>query len=143
MERGIYHGKCQDCEQRFSHATEKGRLQCDIIGEMLARNDSENLYQCSRPTCRKWDILFKIKRSLCHKPCTRCRSWNFKFKEDRGKVCYPPVSGRNNPYIVRKPLPIVDSVPNHPNPYRRTGMSENTTSCNGLGTICCRISRTG
>ena len=25
MKRGICHGKCQDCEQRFSHATEKGR----------------------------------------------------------------------------------------------------------------------
>ena len=25
MERGICHGKCQDCEQRFSHATEEGR----------------------------------------------------------------------------------------------------------------------
>jgi hypothetical protein len=60
MERGICHGKCQDCEQRFSHATKKGRLQCDIIGEMLARNDSEDLYQCSRSTCCKWDILYKI-----------------------------------------------------------------------------------
>ena len=45
MERGICHGKCLDCDQRFSHATEESRLQCDIIGEILARNDTEDQFQ--------------------------------------------------------------------------------------------------
>ena len=96
MERGICHGKCQNCEQRFSHATEKGRRQCDIIGEMLARNDTEELYQCRRSTCRMWDILYRIERSLCHGPCNRCRSYDYTFKKEHAKYCYAPVTGRNN-----------------------------------------------
>jgi hypothetical protein len=50
MERVICHGKCQNCKKRFLHATEKGGLQCVIIIKMLARKDTEDLYQCSRPT---------------------------------------------------------------------------------------------
>jgi hypothetical protein len=46
MEKGICHGKCEDCEQRFLHETKEGRLQCDIISQMLARKDREDLFQC-------------------------------------------------------------------------------------------------
>ena len=50
--------------------------------------------------------------------------YDFTFKQKHEKYCYAPVTGRNNPYIVRKTLPIVDPVPNHPIPWRMSELEE-------------------
>ena len=44
MIREICHSKCQDCERRFSHVIELAQVQCNIIGDLLARSEREPLF---------------------------------------------------------------------------------------------------
>ena len=39
MIQEICHSKCMDCERRFSHVSELALVQCNIIGELLARSE--------------------------------------------------------------------------------------------------------
>jgi hypothetical protein len=44
MIRKICHNKCMDCERRFSHVFRIAQMQCNIIGELLARSEREPLF---------------------------------------------------------------------------------------------------
>ena len=52
MIREICHSKCQDSERRFPHVSELAQVQCNIIGELLARSERQPLLQCSKPSCK-------------------------------------------------------------------------------------------
>ena len=53
MIREMCHNKCIDCERHFSHVSELAQVQCNIIGELLARSERQPLFQCSKPSCKR------------------------------------------------------------------------------------------
>ena len=37
--------------------SELALVQCNIIGELLARSEREPLFQCSKPSCKRYDQI--------------------------------------------------------------------------------------
>jgi hypothetical protein len=72
MIREICHSKCLYCERRFSHVFKLAQMQCNIIGELLARSERELLFQCDIPTCKRYDKRVIVDRDLCRGPCKIC-----------------------------------------------------------------------
>ena len=73
MIREICHRTCMDCERSFSHLSELALVQCNIIGELLARSERQPLFQCSKPSCKRYDRIGIVKCGLCHDYCQICR----------------------------------------------------------------------
>ena len=111
MIREICHSKCMDCERRFSHVSELALVQCNIIGELLARSEREPLFQCSKPSCKRYDQIGIVRRGLCHDYCQICRSYEYRSKEEHKKYCFPPVRGIRNPMNPRPYMEIVEPIP--------------------------------
>ena len=111
MTREICHDKCMDCERRFSHVTELAQVQCNIIGELLSRSERVPLFQCSEPSCKRYDRLGIVKRGLCHGYCKICRSPDYRSEEEHKKYCFSPVHGIRNPMYPRPYMPIVEPIP--------------------------------
>ena len=111
MIRELCHRTCIDCERRFSHVTDLALVQCNIIGELLARSEREPLYQCSKPSCKRYDKYWIVSRGLCHDNCKICRSYECRGEEEHKKYCFPPVRGIRNPMNPCPYMEIVEPMP--------------------------------
>jgi hypothetical protein len=126
MIREICHSKCMDCERRFSHVSELAQMQCNIIGELLVRSEREILFQCDEPSCKRYDKLGIVTRGLCHGPCKRCRSFEYRSEKEQRKYCYLPVRSIVDPKLPRPYMEIVEPVPRLRIPSNMTDEEELT-----------------
>ena len=111
MIREICHSKCQDCERRFSHVSELAQMQCNIIGELLARSKRKPQFQYDKPSCKRYDQIGIVTRGLCHDYCKICRSYEYRCEKEHKKYCFPPVRGIRDPRNPRPYMEIVEPIP--------------------------------
>ena len=91
--------------------TELAQMQCNIIGDLLTRSEREPLFQCDKPTCKRYDKRGLVDRGLCHGYCKICRSYTYRSEKEHRKYCYPPLSGIVNPRHPRPHMEIVEPIP--------------------------------
>ena len=86
-------------------------MQCNIIGELLARSKRQPLFQRSIPSCKRYDQIGIVTRGLCHHYCKICRSYEYRSEKEHKKYCFPPVSGIRNPMNPCPYMEIDEPIP--------------------------------
>ena len=92
--------------------SELAQIQCNIVGELLARSERKPLFQCDKPSFKRYEQIGIVTRGgLCHDYCKICRSYEYRSEEEHKKYCFSPVSGIRNPMNPRPYMEIVEPIP--------------------------------